>query len=82
MACNTDQLSDTADYHSIVEEIRKLVSDRSYKLLERLAFEVYSTIRAELLPIRAGIRVKVTKLKPPVQGIEGGVSFSYGDFEP
>jgi dihydroneopterin aldolase len=43
-AATTDNLADTVNYSTICSTIVKLVEDRSYKLLERLAAEILDVI--------------------------------------
>ncbi len=80
-ACETDQLTDTVNYSDLIMAARDLCAKREFKLVERLAAELHAKLLAELPP-DAELWLRVTKLRPPVEDLHGGVSFSIGDREP
>lgn len=80
-ACETDALDDTVSYAALIGAARELCERGEYKLLERLAAELFARLRSEL-PSGAELWLRVTKLRPPVDSLRGGASFSLGDWEP
>jgi dihydroneopterin aldolase len=76
----SDKLEDTVCYADLIEAARARVAGREFKLVERLAHELYGTLRP-LVPPGAELALRVTKLHPPVAELAGGVSFALGDFE-
>ena len=79
--CETDELEDTISYSELIDSARALCAERQFKLVERLAAELFAHLRRELPP-GAELWLRVTKLRPPVDDLHGGVSFSLGDWEP
>src|SRR5262245_58043391 len=79
-ACETDKLEDTLCYADLIEAARARVRGREWKLVERLARELYGALRPLVSP-GAELALRVTKLHPPVADLAGGVSFALGDFE-
>ena len=79
-ACESDKLEDTLCYADLIAAARARVAGREFKLVERLAHELYGALRP-LVPPGAELWLRVTKLQPPVDGLSGGVSFALGDFE-
>jgi len=80
-ACETDKLEDTVCYGELVELARAFVCGREFKLLERLARDLFAELRP-LVPPGAELWLRVTKLRPPIAELARGVSFALGDFEP
>lgn len=74
-ACETDELGDTVCYAKLVEHARELVAGREFRTVEHLAHAIARRLRGEL-PSGAGLEVRVTKLRPPIDELEGGVSFA------
>ena len=79
-ACESDKLEDTICYADLIEAARARVARREFKLVERLAHELFLALRP-LVPADAELALRVTKLQPPVDALAGGVSFALGDFE-
>ena len=79
-ACESDKLEDTVCYAELVERARERVRGRKFQLLERLAHELFAQLRP-LVPPGAELCLRVTKLRPPIEELSGGVSFALGDFE-
>jgi dihydroneopterin aldolase len=78
-ACASDRLEDTVCYAELIEAARKTCAGREFHLLERLAHELFARLR-DLVPADAELWLRATKLRPPVEGLHGGVAFSLGDF--
>jgi dihydroneopterin aldolase len=79
-ACESDKLEDTVCYADLIAAARARVAGREFQLVERLAHELLGVIRP-LVPPGAELWLRVTKLRPPVPDLAGGVAFSLGDFE-
>jgi dihydroneopterin aldolase len=79
-ACESDKLEDTVCYADLIEAARARVAGREFHLVERLAHELLAALRP-LVPPGAELWLRVTKLRPPVSELAGGVAFSLGDFE-
>jgi dihydroneopterin aldolase len=78
-ACASDRLEDTVCYAELIEAARKLCAGREFALVERLAHELFTHLRG-LVPAGAELWLRATKLRPPVDGLSGGVAFALGDF--
>ena len=78
-ACASDRLEDTVCYAELIEAARKACAGREFNLVERLAHELFTRLRP-LVPADAELWLRATKLRPPVEGLHGGVAFSLGDF--
>lgn len=74
-ACLSDRLEDTICYGTIANQLRSYIDDRSFHLIEKLAWDVYENIKREL-PAHIELSLKVTKVNPPVTDLIGGASFS------
>lgn len=71
-AGETDRLEDTYDYRTVVKEIQELIQTARFKLIEKLATEI-----AQLVLTSGNleqVRVRVTKLTPPIPNFTGSVS--------
>jgi dihydroneopterin aldolase len=68
----TDSLNDSVDYVALYTLIQKEMKIPS-ALLEHLAKRILDTIRMNF-PALVKIRLKVTKLNPPIEGKVAGVS--------
>lgn len=77
-ACWTDALHDTVCYAELAALAREHVRGREFRLIERLALELYGLVR-ERLPRGARLELGVTKLAPPVPELERGVRFTIAD---
>jgi dihydroneopterin aldolase len=78
--CETDELKDTVCYAELTEAARQVCHQREFRLIEKLASEIYRRLRYEVPP-GADLWLRVTKCQPPVPGLRGGVSFSLGDWQ-
>jgi len=74
-ACRSDRLDDTVCYAELIATARAIVAERSFRTVEHLAHELAHAFRKRV-PAEHGLRVTVTKLRPPVANLPGGVSFS------
>lgn len=77
LACSTDQLSDTYCYAALVEVIKKQTENRSFRLVEYLAQEIYQIIKNQVGQNNA-ILIAITK-QPAIANLTGGIRFQYGD---
>ncbi|HJD55460.1 MAG TPA: dihydroneopterin aldolase [Rickettsia endosymbiont of Pyrocoelia pectoralis] len=80
LAVKTDNINDTICYAEIVHLIQKFSQENHFNLIEYLSAQIYHVIYQNLLESKLEkifLNVTVTKLKSPVSGVHGGVSFSY-----
>lgn len=75
----TDELSDTLCYQELSEKLINFCESREYRLIEKLAHDIYSLAR-EMAGSTATIGVEVHKRRPPVDRLQGGSSYRCGDF--
>lgn len=78
-ACESDRLDQTVCYADLIEQARHVVAAREFHLVEHLAHELFARLRP-LVPADAALWLRATKLAPPVEGLDGGVAFSLGEF--
>ena len=79
-AIATDDLVDAVCYAQLTELAKLAAAEKKYNLIEHLAAKIHQAITTELITADykdANLKVKVTKLKSPIDGIHGGVSFVY-----
>lgn len=69
----TDSLQDTLDYVSVYEIVKEQMNIRSH-LIEHLAYRIIGQLK-KISDKISYLRVEVIKLKPPIQGNVGKVSF-------
>ena len=79
IGCVTDRLQDTVCYAQISEQVASICKKTEYSLIEKLGFDAFHSIR-EILPPSIGLLLKIVKEKPPVEHLEGGASFTLGDW--
>lgn len=72
-ATQSDQLSDTHDYRYIIQETQRLIREERFKLIERLAGEI-ATHALQSDRRLTQVRVKLTKLSPPIENFSGQIS--------
>ena len=77
--CSTDSLSDTIDYGDIVRMVRTIASSKSFSLIEHLGHEIWRNLNNKFVAPGVYVSVKVVKIKPPIEGLEGGATFSIGN---
>ena len=77
-ATRTDELADTLDYAALVATLQGVCSSRQYRLLERLAHDVYQAIQPSL-PDGADLWVQVAKEHPPLAALKESAYFGLGD---
>jgi len=62
----SDRLEDTVNYSTLFATVREVMEGRQRHLLEALADEIAARVLSGF-PVGA-VRVRVTKLRPPIQG--------------
>lgn len=70
-AGKSDLLKDTVDLYEVYDTVEKVVTKRSFKLVEALA-EAISRTLLERFAIRK-LQVRVRKVNPPIRGITDGI---------
>ncbi len=78
--CFNDRLTDTVCYAQIASQLNAVCVSREFHLIESLALEAFSNIKKSL-PSSTQLWLRATKEKPPVDNLQGGASFSLGDWE-
>ena len=79
-ACYSDKLEDSIDYVRIYELVKAEMAIPS-SLLENVAQRIIDSIRKNFDQIEC-IKVKITKLQPPISGKLKGVSIELGFSKP
>lgn len=79
-ACETDALQDTVSYDDCVAAVTEACLSRAFNLLEHLAQVISGVVERHYASRGYAVEVSVlvNKIHPPVPGILGGVSFTYG----
>lgn len=75
----SDQLEDTICYEKICQAFRGRVAGHQYVLVEKLAGDLMDLLQ-RITEGRAEVAIDVEKVAPPIEGLQGGVLFHYGDF--
>jgi dihydroneopterin aldolase len=73
----TDELEKTIDYCRVYELVKKEMAVRS-KLIEQVCARIYNSTKSEFSQLQY-LKVKVTKLSPPMNGDVDKVSVEIGD---
>ena len=74
-----DSLQGSVCYFQVCGQIKKLVAENSFALIEKLARDTLDTLKP-LLPKKAKAKVAIHKLKPPVPCLKGGVVYTCQTF--
>lgn len=77
LGCKSDQLADTLCYDQLVQEIRKLATEKHFELLEHFTYTLYGFIKEKTLK---PIVIRVRKFPRP-ELLKQGVSFTMGDWD-
>ncbi len=78
LACQSDQVADTVCYDHLLKVLCGELASHEWRLLEHLTYDLYRKLQ-QLLSDGCVIRIKVTKLHPPVIGL-GTSSFVISDY--
>ncbi|MGJ3250613.1 MAG: dihydroneopterin aldolase [Elainellaceae cyanobacterium] len=71
-AAQSDRLSDTYDYTSVVKDVQQVIKTAKFALLERLAGAIADiAFRADKVD---RVHVRLTKLSPPIPDFGGTIS--------
>jgi len=76
-ATETDTLHDTYCYHTLSLQIVENISERPFRLIEHLSFEIYKIAKA-FFGEESFVKIGVTK-KPDISYPNQGITFWYGD---
>ena len=77
LACTTDELDQTVCYSQLAGAAQGVVRERSFRLVEALAYELFAALRTRL-PGGSELWIQVKKVNPPVSGLKGGASICLG----
>ena len=69
----SDQLDDTHNYVTLVQQTQQLIETQTFKLIERLADAISNQAIANDPRIEQ-VKVKVTKLTPPIPNFSGHIA--------
>ncbi len=70
-ACVSDNISETICYHNLCDTIREYISNKEFKLLERISREIFDLIQE--LDSFSSINLSISK-KPNIECLKGSVS--------
>lgn len=73
LASHSDNLEDTYDYRFIIQETQRLIREKQFRLIERLAGAI-ATRALESDQRLQQVKVKLTKLAPPIPDFSGQIS--------
>ena len=77
-ACQSDKLEDTVCYHDICIKIKNYCHNKSFKLIESLAYQLYVVLREDIDPT-VTLSLTVEKCNPPIEGLVGSTRFTYSE---
>ncbi len=77
--CFSDQLEESICYDHLSQVIAEICNRQEYALIEKLGYDAFKALRETVSP-QTQLWLLTTKEAPPVQGLEGGASFSIGDW--
>lgn len=81
--CESDELEDTVCYGELSERLAAYCEGKQFKLVESLAAQLFRVAK-ETTNVKfrdAVLSLRVTKLHPPVANLNGGVTFTIGDWD-
>jgi dihydroneopterin aldolase len=73
-ACESDRLEDTVCYARLAAVLGERAAQRPYQTIESLTFALVEAMRSAM-PAGTRFALEVTKLRVPVAGLRGGVTF-------
>ncbi|MEB3290675.1 MAG: dihydroneopterin aldolase [Leptolyngbya sp.] len=73
LPCQSDDLPDTHNYCTVVDQTQRIIRERRFALIERLAGEIAQMTLATDDRLRR-VRVKLTKPTPPIPDFSGEVA--------
>ena len=74
----SDSIADTLCYAHICESLREL-TEKHYKLVEHIASDAIEKVKP-LLVCSGKLTIRVHKIKPPVDGLSGGVIYNCTEY--
>jgi dihydroneopterin aldolase len=74
LACESDRLEDTVCYAQLAALLGERAGQRPYQTVESLTFALVEAMRGAV-PVGTRFALEVTKLRVPVAGMRGGVTF-------
>jgi len=74
----SDRIEDAICYAKVCEHVALMARSREFKLIEKLAHDIKESVEQNFSN-HDFIKVTVHKLKPPVDLLTGGVTYSCGD---
>lgn len=78
-ACETDELSDTVCYDTLIQQLKNKIQAKEFCLVEHVAQNIYHVTQS-ILNSKNEIKIKIFITKfPTISGLTEGVCFQYGD---
>lgn len=76
--CRTDSLHDAVDYVRLTEVMKTVASQKNYKLIEHLNYEVFTALIADIKTkdVSGEIALTIRKIRVPVENLRSGVEFT------
>jgi 7,8-dihydroneopterin aldolase/epimerase/oxygenase len=72
-ASQSDRLADTHDYRTVIAQAQGIIRDQKFALIERLAGAI-ATAALDSDPRLQQVKVRLTKLTPPIPDFSGQVA--------
>lgn len=76
----TDRLEDTVCYDRLCQKLVAHTENRQFQLIEKMAADFLAILRQSCPSLL--IQLKVHKVRPPIDGLKGGVVYVCGDTLP
>lgn len=77
--CETDDLAGVVNYADLAQVVRETTGRKKYALIEHLAEQIWTDLQNHREIPNSKVLVKVVKVRVPIEGLEGGASFSFGE---
>jgi dihydroneopterin aldolase len=77
VACQTDKIEDALCYATLIASCQDIVENTSFATIEHLAHRFYQRLR-EVVPPTVRPVLRLHKVRPPVEGLRGGVFIELG----
>ena len=79
--CLSDSIDETICYGTLADEFRKEIAGKEYKLIEKLAHDLFAVTKRMVSSLRevSRVEVAVVKVNAPVEGLRDGVRFVVRD---
>lgn len=76
--CESDQLLDATCYQKVTEALSEVCRSGEFATIEKLGMNGFEKIK-KLLDPSVSLKINAWKVKPPIDGLLGGVEFEISD---